>query len=90
MEDFKKFLGKLVSGTDDVSSKRVSSLFVLVNVVILAYLASFKNDGQVPEYMFDALCMVVGGGLGLTAIEKIFVAKNESKKGNQTPPDETT
>lgn len=75
----KKFLKHLVSGSNDVSSKRVASLFVLINVIILAYMASVKNGGQLPEYMFDALCLLVGGGLGLTSIEKIFSKKEEPK-----------
>lgn len=75
----KKFFSQLISGKDDVSSKRVASLFVLLNVLVLAYLAAVKNDGQVPEFMFDALCLIVGGGLGLTSLEKIF-SKKENKK----------
>lgn len=75
---FKKFFSQLISGKDDVSSKRVGSLFVLINVIILAYIAAVKNGGQLPEYMFDALCLIVGGGLGLTSLEKIF-SKKESK-----------
>lgn len=75
----KKFLQNLVSGKDDVSSKRVASLFVLINVIILAYVAAIKNGGQLPEYMFDTLALIVGGGLGLTSLEKIFSKKEISK-----------
>jgi len=29
--------------------------------------------------MFDALCLLVGGGLGLTAIENVFKTKQQTK-----------
>jgi hypothetical protein len=75
----KKFFKHLVSGVDDVSSKRVASLFLLVNVVVLSYISAIKNGGQLPQYMFDALCLLTGSGLGLTSLEKIFSKKEEVK-----------
>ena len=33
--------------------------------------------------MFDALCLLVGGGLGLTAIENVFKTKQQVK--NEAP-----
>lgn len=80
----KKFINDLLSGQSETSSKRFASLFTLLNVIILAYIATFTSkDGVTPEYMFDALCLIAGGGLGLTVIEKIF-----SKKGGDTTPKE--
>jgi hypothetical protein len=78
----KKFLYDMFSAKGELSSKRVSSVFTLVNIIILAYIATFRNDDHItPEFMFDALCLIAGGGLGLTVIEKIF-DKNK-KDGNQ-------
>lgn len=78
----KKFFYDMFSAKGDLSSKRVSSVFTLVNIIILAYVATFRNDDHItPEFMFDALCLIAGGGLGLTVIEKIF-DKNK-KDGNQ-------
>lgn len=81
----KEFLKKMLSADGEISSKRVASLFVLLNVVIIAYVASLKNNGVLPEYMFNALCLIVGGGLGLTSIEAIFKKKDENK---DNPPTE--
>lgn len=78
----KEFLKKMLSADGEISSKRVASLFVLLNVVIMAYVASLKNNGVLPEYMFNALCLIIGGGLGLTSIEAIFKKKDEN---NNTP-----
>jgi len=79
----KEFITKMFSADGEISSKRVASLFVLLNVVVLAYVASFKNQGVLPEYMFNALCLIVGGGLGLTSLETIFRKKKD--ENNNTP-----
>lgn len=79
------FIKDMFSSNNEVSSKRVASMFVLVNIVILAYIATFRSkDGITPEFMYDSLCLIAGGGLGLTVIEKIlalkYKGKNESSK----------
>lgn len=79
----KEFIKKMLSADGEISSKRVASLFVLINVVILAYMASIKNNGVLPDYMFDALCLIIGGGLGLTSIEAIFRKKEEKDKPSE-------
>jgi hypothetical protein len=61
-------------------------MFVLVNIVILAYIATFRSkDGITPEFMYDSLCLIAGGGLGLTVIEKILALKYDGKE--ETPTD---
>ena len=80
----KEFITKMLSADGEISSKRIASLFVLLNVVVLAYVASFKNQGVLPEYMFNALCLIVGGGLGLTSLETIFKKKDEKKDDTPT------
>jgi hypothetical protein len=75
----KKFFNDLISGTSDKSSKRFAALFTLLNIIILTYLAAGKNNWITPEHMFDALCIIAGGGLGLTVIEKIFSKKNKNE-----------
>ncbi len=73
-----KFLKDLISSKSEYSSKRASAIFTLVNVVVLTYIATFRNNDHItPEFMFDALCLIAGGGLGLTVIEKIFEKKNQ-------------
>jgi hypothetical protein len=74
----KEFFYDLFSNKSSLSSKRVLSALTLLNIIILAYVATFRNDDHItPEFMFDALCLIAGGGLGLTVIEKIFDKKKE-------------
>ena len=75
----------LVSNGDDVSSKRVAALFTLLNVLILAYMAASKKDNVLPEYMFNGLVLIIGGGLGLTVVEKIFTKKLDQPCQPTTP-----
>ena len=73
----KEFFMKLLNGDSDVSSKRFSALFTLGNMIVLAYIATFTSADKVaPKFMYDALAIIVGGGLGLTVIEKIFGNKS--------------
>lgn len=67
-----KFLKNLLSSESETSSKRFSALFTLFNVIVLTYLAAWKNNWITPAFMYDSLCLIVGGGLGLTVMEKIF------------------
>jgi uncharacterized membrane protein YbhN (UPF0104 family) len=87
----KKFFLSMFSNGEDVSSKRFSAFFSLFNIVILAYVATFMSEDKVtPEFMFDALALIAGGGLGLTVVEKIFSKKGgESKEVEKTqnPPE---
>lgn len=70
----------LLGNGSDVSSKRFASLFTLLNVIVLTYIATLTSKESItPEYMFDALCLIAGGGLGLTVVEKIF-SKGSDKK----------
>ena len=74
----KKFFYDLFGNRSSLSSKRVISAFTLLNIIILAYVATFRNSDHItPEFMFDALCLIAGGGLGLTVIEKIFDKRKE-------------
>lgn len=76
----KDFIMNLLGNGSDVSSKRFASLFTLLNVIVLTYIATLTSkEGTTPEYMFDALCLIAGGGLGLTVVEKIF-SKGSDKK----------
>jgi hypothetical protein len=50
----------LLGNGSDVSSKRFASLFTLLNVIVLTYIATLTSkEGITPEYMFDALCLIV-------------------------------
>lgn len=76
----KKFFNDLFSGTSETSSKRFAALISLFSIIIMTFIATFKADKCVtPEFMFDGLALIAGGGLGLTVIEKIFTKKEPSE-----------
>jgi hypothetical protein len=76
-----------MSGSSDTSSKRFAALFALFNIIAITWVATIKDEKHVtPEFMFDSLALIAGGGLGLTVIEKIFTAKQSAKK-EETPED---
>jgi hypothetical protein len=74
---------KLLSAKGEVSSKRVVSIVIIVNILVLAYVATFMGK-ILPEFMFDGLALISGGGMGLTVIEKIF------NKGKNKDDDENS
>ena len=85
------FFIKMLSSDGKISSKRFSAFFTLVNIIVLTYVATFLSDTkETPEFMFDALALIAGGGLGLTVIEKIFDRKNAPLKKETTETQELT
>jgi hypothetical protein len=87
----KKFFKDLLSGNSDTSSKRFASLLALAVIISLTYIAAYKNEEHiVPEFMFDSIALIAGGGLGLTVIENIVKmkqqAKNNTPNNGNTPP----
>ena len=74
-----EYLKKMMSANTNESSKRFISILAFLCVAILAFIATLWNK-VCPEFMFDALCLISGGGLGLTVIEKIFEKKTPAEK----------
>ena len=72
---------KLMGDGSDVSSKRFSGIVTLLNLIGLAYVATYKQ-GVCPEYMFDTLALLCGGFLGLTTVEAIFAKKKNPEPKN--------
>ena len=66
----KEFFIKMVSASSDISHKRVIVVFFAVCIVIFCFIATYTSK-VIPEFMFDALCLVVGGGMGLSVLDKI-------------------
>ncbi len=66
------FIKNILSADSPESSKRFASFVTLFSVIIMAFLATFNKNWITPEFMYDALCLIAGGGLTLTVIEKIF------------------
>lgn len=81
----RQFFEKMLSSSGEVSSKRVAAFVVLINLIILAYISTYSSNEKItPEFMYDALALIAGGGLGLTVIEKIFT---KSPKGGEIKTD---
>jgi hypothetical protein len=73
------FLNQLFGEGTAVSSKRVSGIVTLINLLVLAYISTYKN-GTTPQFMYETLALLCGSFLGLTSIERIFVKKPEDKE----------
>lgn len=83
----KGFFSKMFSGDSGVSSKRVVAVVAIVNIIIFCYIATFLGK-TIPEFMFDGLALISGGGMGLTAVENIFNRKRNKNNTDETPPSE--
>jgi len=79
-----KWLKSLLSSEGDASTKRVSALVSLLVCISFAYIATF-TPYHCPDYMFEGLLVIAGGGLGLTVIESIFTRykSKDNGKSNQ-------
>ena len=71
------WLKSIFSNDKDASSKRVASILALLVCINLSYIGTF-TEYKTPEYMFDGLLILAGGGLGLTVIESIFTKKKSN------------
>lgn len=81
-----QFFKDLLSGSSEVSSKRVVALLTMFILLFAAIIALFKDDHCVmPEFMFNTLAVVAGSGLGLTAIENILKKREEPKVEEPKP-----
>lgn len=80
----------MLSGGNEVSSKRFNTFYALTSIIVLAFIATFKSEeGATPEFMYDALALIAGGGMGLTVVEKIFNKNSDPNTQKQTEPLET-
>ena len=77
-----KWLRSVFSNEGDASSKRVASILALLVCINLSYIGTF-TEYKTPEYMFDGLLILAGGGLGLTVIESIFDKKKSNESTNE-------
>ena len=76
-----EFIKSMLSSKGDVSSKRLITLFLVLNLVVAMYIAVYNNEEKVaPEFMFDSLCLLAGGGIGLNVLEKIFKKKTNEER----------
>ena len=65
----KDWLKSLLTSCSKVSSKRVIAIFVVTNLIVFSYIATFTIY-DCPIEMFDTLAILTGGMFGGTVIEK--------------------
>ncbi len=72
----KEWFNSLLTSSTKVSSKRVIAIFVVINLILLSYIATF-SEYDCPISMFDTLALLTGGLFGGTVIEK-FTKKTKN------------
>ena len=70
----KDWLVSMLSNCSKVSSKRVIAIFVVINLIIFSYVATFTHY-VCPIAMYDTLALLTGGMFGGTVIEKFTKSK---------------
>jgi len=74
-EKLKLWVKELVSSSTKVSSKRIIAIFVVINLIIFSYVATFTTY-IIPIAMFDTLALLSGGLFGGTVIERFTNQKS--------------
>jgi len=70
----REWLKSLLTSCSKVSSKRVIAIFVVINLIVFSYVATFTHY-VCPIAMFDTLALLTGGMFGGTVIEKFTKSK---------------
>ena len=70
----KDWLVSMLSNCSKVSSKRVIAIFVVINLIVFSYVATFTHY-VCPIAMYDTLALLTGGMFGGTVIEKFTKSK---------------
>ena len=84
----KDWFNSLLSNCSKVSSKRVIAIFVVTNLILLSYIATF-SEYDCPISMFDTLALLTGGLFGGTVIEK-FTKKTKNGTTNDSSTTDST
>jgi hypothetical protein len=74
-EKLKLWVKELVSSSTKVSSKRIIAIFVVINLIVFSYVATFTTY-IIPIAMFDTLALLSGGLFGGTVIERFTNQKS--------------
>ena len=75
----KDWFKSLLTSCSKVSSKRVIAIFVVINLIVLSYVATFTHY-VCPLAMFDTLALLTGGLFTGTVIESF--TKQTKNGGN--------
>jgi len=78
----KEFLKEMMSASEDVSHKRVIISFFAFCILFFCFVATYTSK-VIPEFMFDALCWIVAGGMGLTILDKFAKKKNDQEESEK-------
>jgi hypothetical protein len=81
----KEWLKSLLTSSSKVSSKRIVAIFVVTNLIVISYVATFSKN-ICPIAMFDTLAILAGSLFGGTVIEKFTKQKSN---GTTTDTSET-
>ena len=76
----KEWLVSMLSNCKKVSSKRVIAIFVVINLIVFSYVATFTTY-IIPIAMFDTLALLSGGLFGGAVIERF---SNQKSNGGTT------
>ena len=74
-DKLKSWLNELVTSSTKVSSKRVIAIFVVINLIVFSYVATFTIY-IIPIAMFDTLAILSGSLFGGTVIERFTNQKS--------------
>ena len=74
----KEWLKSLLTSCSKVSSKRIVAIFVVINLIVLSYVATFTYY-VCPIAMFDTLALLTGGLFGGTVIERFTKQKSNGE-----------
>jgi len=85
-DKLKAWLNELLSSSTKVSSKRFISIFVVINLIAFAYIATLTIY-KCPIEMFDTLAILAGSLFGGTVIEKFTNQKSNGKTTDRSAED---
>jgi hypothetical protein len=77
-DKLKSWLKELLTSSTKVSSKRIVAIFVVTNLIVISYVATFTIY-IIPIAMFDTLAILAGSLFGGTVIEKFTKQKSNGK-----------
>jgi hypothetical protein len=83
----KKWVVNLISKATSVSSKRVAGLFIVLNLIILAYIATLAFY-ICPASMYDTLAILAGTLFGGTVVEAVMNKPNPSNNDRESNNDQ--
>ena len=77
LKGMKDFFKKMLSESADVSHKRVIIVVFAICILIFCFVGTYTSK-VIPEFMFDSICWIVAGGMGLTILDKFAQKKAET------------